>query len=29
LPENVRAAGIDATLGASIFWTDDGIFKKD
>uniref|UniRef100_A0A914MV86 Regulator of chromosome condensation n=1 Tax=Meloidogyne incognita TaxID=6306 RepID=A0A914MV86_MELIC len=24
LPENVRAAGIDATLGASIFWTDDG-----
>ena len=29
MPENVRAAGIDATLGASIFWTDDGIFKKD
>lgn len=24
LPEGVKAAGVDATLGASIFWTDDG-----
>lgn len=24
LPEGTRAAGVDATLGASIFWTDEG-----
>uniref|UniRef100_A0A914HFK4 Regulator of chromosome condensation n=1 Tax=Globodera rostochiensis TaxID=31243 RepID=A0A914HFK4_GLORO len=24
LPEGVNVAGVDATLGASIFWTDDG-----
>jgi hypothetical protein len=24
IPNEVRVAGVDATLGASIFWTDEG-----